>query len=575
MKKLAALLVAVLLLGGALNLGGPASEAAASGCTLATLDGSATNAGAETNPWLVGSASDFQQIGTSPCSLAHHYRQVASFTLTDPTLDTVPGNTFGNATGSFSGVYDGDFFIITLGGAWANTQTEYVTGIFTTIVGTVKNLYLRGEMNGPHRRMAPLARYLGDGGLVSRVSSTVRVTSTYSGSPGEALQLSGLVGRVRDGRIEYSRFGGRVFWNGSVTSSHTVNMGSLAALVEDSGSADADYTEIRDSYSVGSLEWSSGACSGTSKLEVGGLVGFTSAGRVDFVRSYSSTTLTGGPGCVVGGLVGRANNQTENKIYGVSTFWNNALGATSAIGQVGPFPQAGSVVFPETSYVSRLPVAVGVESSVLKSINTYQRKEGTGAGTGLPSTDPADGLSLMAEVDVVNLQEQDYRWAIETGNVLGFVASPYVDENNYLSRGQFTAPVSPVQMIGRRGTPTTPPNPGVLETAEDYPLLGRVWEICANENSGYPVLVWEMRDCTGSGNYDDYTSDGNGSDGGGGRDSESRESTEAEVALSSADPALAATGTSVPTPWLIVGMLLVWLGVALRGFFVRENSLRE
>jgi hypothetical protein len=40
---------------------------------------------------------------------------------------------------------------------------------------------------------------------------------------------------------------------------------------------------------------------------------------------------------------------------------------------------------------------------------------------------------------------------------------------------------------------------GVSETVEGYPALGRVWEICAYENNGFPVLVWEDRNCQAEG----------------------------------------------------------------------------
>jgi hypothetical protein len=39
----------------------------------------------------------------------------------------------------------------------------------------------------------------------------------------------------------------------------------------------------------------------------------------------------------------------------------------------------------------------------------------------------------------------------------------------------------------------------VSETVDGYPDLGRVWEICAFENNGFPVLVWEDRNCQAEG----------------------------------------------------------------------------
>jgi hypothetical protein len=98
-----------------------------------------------------------------------------------------------------------------------------------------------------------------------------------------------------------------------------------------------------------------------------------------------------------------------------------------------------------------------------------------------------------------DLSEQDYRWAIEAGSVGTFVPSSYSDESEFSSRELFTDTTVP-QSYRVRGAGNLLVHGGAdAETVTGYPSLGRVWEICANENNGFPVLVWEERTCSGGG----------------------------------------------------------------------------
>jgi hypothetical protein len=97
------------------------------------------------------------------------------------------------------------------------------------------------------------------------------------------------------------------------------------------------------------------------------------------------------------------------------------------------------------------------------------------------------------------LAEQDYRWAIEAGSVGTFVPSSYVDESDFLTRALFTDTTVEKEYRVRGAGDLFVHGGADSETVTGYPSLGRVWEICANENNGFPVLVWEERTCSGGG----------------------------------------------------------------------------
>jgi hypothetical protein len=114
----------------------------------------------------------------------------------------------------------------------------------------------------------------------------------------------------------------------------------------------------------------------------------------------------------------------------------------------------------------------------------------------LPS---AESDLLVANSALGDLSEQDYRWAIEAGSVGTFVPSSYSNESEFSSRELFTDTTVP-QSYRVRGAGDLLVHGGAdSEIVTGYPSLGRVWEICTNENNGFPVLVWEERTCSGGG----------------------------------------------------------------------------
>jgi hypothetical protein len=80
--------------------------------------------------------------------------------------------------------------------------------------------------------------------------------------------------------------------------------------------------------------------------------------------------------------------------------------------------------------------------------------------------------------------EQDYRWAIEQGDVQAFVFPNYTSATNFWTRELIGNTSVSASMDGRNS---------VLEgPVTSYPALGRVWELRSGANNGFPTLVWEQ-----------------------------------------------------------------------------------
>ena len=543
------------------------TPAQALSCSLTTdPDASGTPGDAE-NPWLVGNDEDFQKIGRSGCSISGHYKQTEDIILVSGNADRVP-------TG-FSGSYDGDFHTLTLAGAWADGTIPGAHGVFSTnLSGTIKKLHLAGAFQpGTSPHGAPLTYWVRSGGVISQVSSTVDVRVV---GESDTVKISGLVVALpRGALIEYSRASGTLSWEPvDPTSSSTRNLSHYyGGLVVDAG-ADLDSlvlsgsrtTEIRDSYSRVTVKWPSEV---RCRAYFGGIVGstVTTGGDIYLVRNYSAARLhpdtdssaTGCPGGLlvpaIGGLVGRSDASrglgfpaTDNPshLYMVSSFW-----AKDLIGNVSDsvgHPKAGST----GQYVGGLPRAVGLTSGYLTSIRTFQSRES--GSTGIP--DVTSNLAVGASTGgytttgTLNTNEATFRWAIEQGDQSVFVPSAY---NDY-TPGAGESPPPPLTAFFTRAVMTDP----------SVPPLGRVWEICSSENDGFPVLIWEDRNCVGGGD-DDAGANVGGEDSAGGLHGDVESDS---LALLTGDDAagsqtLAATGQG----WS-AGLLLFASGIALLGVVI-------
>ena len=335
---------------------------------------------------------------------------------------------------------------------------------------------------------------------ISEVSSNVNIFAR-DGSP----YVGGIVGQMGSGnsRVQYSRSQADIEWDPATATTGTA-LGGIVGYIDPAGAN--QIAEIRDSYSRASFTIDTTGAQGTGhEVYVGGLLGFMDApdaGKVPFyfVRNYSVSSLD--DGCTLG--VGEDCDPGDPRFFGalsgnvdgsdtvwVSNFFKVAGGLDSAV---------GSTTQPAAYDGSGFPVAAPLSDGFLKSISTYQSKEGN------TSNQPSGTANLtIAASDGSAATEADHRWAIEPINVQTFVPSSYdrsdpvadvgtsAEQLNFWNRNLYPDPVSEATYLVKRPDGTTDLTDLDLHagsdaaTADDYPLLGRVWDICDD----YPTLVWE------------------------------------------------------------------------------------
>ena len=482
------------------------------------------------SPWQVSNAAELKLVGYSEstdldssgsidsCLLSGSYLQTANIsgvdTYEDPDLVV---------EGIFTGSYDGDHYSISYDSGGGSATYESRGEIFKElgVDGVIKRLSLTGHIKSDSTRNASLVEYL-EGGLISEVKSSVFIEVQDSDAV-----IGGLVSEAgnsddTDQRIQYSSYTGAIYWEDEDPEAVGPTIGGLIGIVKDDG-----VTEIRDSYSRATISYDSGSLDGIdpeAAIYAGGLVGSDGDNELDvpdldefagdrvhspasllllrsyFAGSFSNTCLgtaaecrTNSPSHVItGGLIGVSSDLNNVGDIIASVFWLSSS-ASSAVGEIVDLEPQPSLYTGENP---SLPEAPGLSSSFLRTLSTYQSEEG--AEPGLPS---AESDLLVANSALGDLSEQDYRWAIEAGSVGTFVPSLYgfFDESDFSTRELFTDTTVP-QSYRVRGAGDLLVHGGAdAETVTGYPSLGRVWEICTNENNGFPVLVWEERTCSGGG----------------------------------------------------------------------------
>ena len=475
-----------------------------------------TGSGIAADPWLVGSAADFQKVGFtdtvaggSSCGLSGHYLQTADIELSDPASDIV-----GNGTSDkFSGVYDGDHYDLRLtgigSGGWASGSQagatyESVKSLFPLVDGgTIKRLRLSGEIRTDEAIVGGLVGTL-TSGLISEVSSSVNVESSADDA-----ELGGLVGRISTAagdvaRIQYSRVRNSLeHYRTDAGASVTTSFGGLVGEIK---TATGQTVEIRDSYARTSV---TAGLTNERIINAGGLVGSIESGNPLFVRTYSvfsnpAVTCTGTCDTTrnVGGLVGEYQ-ATIAPTY-VANFFVTSSGVSNAVGALNGNTQP--VDYTESG-VTNLPVAVPVSDSEIRRIATFTTKEAVVGGSA--SGNPGGDDLLASATDT----SEDYLWAIEQTRVQTFVPSNYdvgtpdddpgseTEQNLYTNRVVYpdtSAKSYPVRTAGDSAATEAALRPLDEFITTDYPELGRVWEICDGQD--YPWLVWEEVDgCSGGG----------------------------------------------------------------------------
>lgn len=532
----------------------------------ATLAGS----GIAQDPWLVGSDNHFLEIGQNGCNDWGHFRQTAPFDL------SVAGS--GAIHNNFRGVYDGDHYEITYPRPASGTN-KYLFGNLrlpdSDPVGeypgpaAIKKLRLSGTIVSNGDLVASVVDSLQQGGVISEVHSSVRIEVTSS-NPG---RVGGLVVRatgsgVGTSLLQYSTYSGSISWTSS-TAADRQWMGGLVG--------EAKGLWLRDSYSTASLSHSGPTDYAGNRVGLGGLIGNTNASDVHIIRSYSAATYetTCQQNCTnvsIGGLIGAqrdGEDVEDNKGNMYSSFWLSSS-TPSAFGDgIQPVPYT-------TTGTTGLPKAVGVNTQTLRTITTFQSKGDVSGPFGASTGEN----SLPTGASTGTVSANDYRWAIEPGNVETFVAQKRVAPPALVGEtATFTRAFDRLLWTNSDVPEATYRTRGASKTLPEgsYPDLGRVWEICSGVNNGYPVLVWEDRNCQ------------SGGDDGGGTERNREKPTDANVAaaqaagLSGAEleaflasgltleqwlaQRLAATGTSgevVNLSLLVAGMLsIIGLGLVV------------
>jgi hypothetical protein len=361
--------------------------------SLSLLVGAATGgtysggSGEPNNPYQISSVADWQELMATPTDWGRH------FTLTsDIDLNDDPLNPIGNYSNNFTGVFDGNDYVICY--ARVDMPSGDYVGLFGYLGtnGQIKNL-------GVENTLVFGRNYVG--GLVGYNSGTIS-NCYYTGDVSGNSYVGGLVGLnyrtisncYSTGPVNGSSYiGGLVGWNGSSTISNCYSTASVSGTGDYVGGLVGNnyyYGHISDCYSTGSVSgtggvgglvgrnyggtitncYSSGSVSGN--YSVGGLVGENSGA----ISNCYSTGSVNGTGYYVGGLVGLNDNGSISNCYSTGSVTGSRVGGLVGenYGTISNCYSNGSVT--GTGFVGGL---VGENYSTIS--NCYSTGSVTGTGS--------------------------------------------------------------------------------------------------------------------------------------------------------------------------------------------------
>ena len=261
--------------------------------------GFAGGSGTPGDPYQVATAEQLSNVRTN---LAAEYIQTADIDLGVPPWDSGSGDGWDPIAGDFSGVYDGDGFVIS--NLFINRPTSSRQALFEYLVGSatarIRNVALENvDITGENIVGTIVAS--GD----SVPPSDGRIVDSYAtGILRGSEQLGGLVSRSRQISIEGS------FADVTVTaiSGSQQYVGGLV------GWAGSGSRPIADSYALGDV---------TGIDAVGGLVGYQNGGDIE--RSYAAGVVSGSTN--TGGLVGlQDSGSVTDSVYNTNTTGQSDLG---------------------------------------------------------------------------------------------------------------------------------------------------------------------------------------------------------------------------------------------------------
>ncbi len=246
--------------------------------------------GIETDPYLIYTAEQMQEIGANPGDWNKHFKLVANIDLSG--YKGTEFNIIGTDSNPFSGTFDGNGYEI--------SNFTYTGGLFGMVAGVnaeIRDLGLiNPNINSGGNNVGVLVNLLND--------STLSGCYVEGGGISGRQMVGGMVGQINGATIDNCYTTCTV--SGIGTESSTV--GGLVGLVGISGGT------ISDCYSTGTV-----SCTGVTTLgSVGGLVGENTGTIFNCYSTGSVSSNAHDPYGYVGGLVG--NNLAENDSqFGVIT----------------------------------------------------------------------------------------------------------------------------------------------------------------------------------------------------------------------------------------------------------------
>ncbi|MFN8416822.1 MAG: T9SS type A sorting domain-containing protein [Cytophagaceae bacterium] len=211
--------------------------------------------GTTNTPYLIASAADLLQLSSTSSDWGLVFKQTADIDMASATVFEPIGD---NSPTKFSGVYDGDGYIIT-GLTLTNNSASTYFGLFGYVSATseLKNI------------------------LLDNVS--ILSTDMYK-------QVGGLVGFLEGGRIQ------KCFMKGNISCGESSAVGGIVG--SNSGGI------VEECYTAGIV-------TGGANSSIGGIAGsLTQSGVVR--KCYSISNIIGGDGSYAGGVVGVNSGAVEN-----------------------------------------------------------------------------------------------------------------------------------------------------------------------------------------------------------------------------------------------------------------------
>jgi len=287
--------------------------------------------GTEAEPFRISSVPDWQELMTTPADWASHFVLTADIDLND-----VPITPIGNDPNNFTGVFDGNDYVIR--NADVNMPASYYVALFGCLGtdGQIKNLgvedisifggYYVGGLVGCNEGTISNCYSSGSasigacwvGGLAGTNSGTIDTCCSTGSVSGDDF-VGGLVGGQNDGLI-----------------SNCYSSGSVSGAGYDCGGlVGANWLgAISNSYSTGSV---------TGNDNLGGLVGFNS-GTISNCYSSGRVSGTGNVGGVVGSNFGTISNcYSAGSVTGTGVYVGGLVGSNHSGGPITNCYSTGSV----------------------------------------------------------------------------------------------------------------------------------------------------------------------------------------------------------------------------------------